>query len=270
MEQDTDTSTKVRKYPVIELFGPTVQGEGILAGLPTNFLRFGGCGYNCSWCDSMHAVDPEQVKKNRTMMSVEEILESLRGLPRAPWLTLTGGDPCMHKGLSELIYALYPIRVAVETQGQFWPDWLLLADVVTFSPKGPSSGNVTPAVDFTNALAEFIGKYAGIVAIKIVVKDLGDLDYAFRVYHRTQGYYQRFYFQVCSPLNSDIPEFPIPTENERALQTVFRRDWKRKEILRRYEWLVEQVLRRSDVLNHNTGILPQLHTLLWPLEERGR
>lgn len=39
-----------RTFPVIECFGPTIQGEGALAGLPTLFVRFGGCDFRCSWC----------------------------------------------------------------------------------------------------------------------------------------------------------------------------------------------------------------------------
>jgi 7-carboxy-7-deazaguanine synthase len=35
-------------FPVIEVFGPTVQGEGPDAGRPAYFVRFGGCDYRCS------------------------------------------------------------------------------------------------------------------------------------------------------------------------------------------------------------------------------
>jgi 7-carboxy-7-deazaguanine synthase len=42
---------------ISEIFGPTIQGEGVLIGLPTVFVRTGGCDYRCSWCDSLHAVD---------------------------------------------------------------------------------------------------------------------------------------------------------------------------------------------------------------------
>jgi hypothetical protein len=52
---------RVATYPVVEVFGPTIQGEGAMAGLPTYFVRLGGCDWRCAWCDSMHAVDPAQV-----------------------------------------------------------------------------------------------------------------------------------------------------------------------------------------------------------------
>src|SRR5262249_776223 len=55
---------------VSEIFGPTIQGEGVLIGLPTVFVRSGGCDYRCSWCDSMHAVDT-RFRADWRPMSVE-------------------------------------------------------------------------------------------------------------------------------------------------------------------------------------------------------
>ena len=57
---------RARGYPVIEIFGPTIQGEGSEAGLATHFIRVGGCDYRCSWCDTMYAVDPAAVRANAT------------------------------------------------------------------------------------------------------------------------------------------------------------------------------------------------------------
>ncbi len=48
--------TRSNEIRVSEIFGPTIQGEGVLIGLPTVFVRSGGCDYRCSWCDSLHAV----------------------------------------------------------------------------------------------------------------------------------------------------------------------------------------------------------------------
>ena len=42
----------------IVIIGPTIQGEGALAGRPTIFVRTGGCDFRCTWRDSLHAVDP--------------------------------------------------------------------------------------------------------------------------------------------------------------------------------------------------------------------
>src|SRR4051794_6252753 len=92
---DAPLVSRTHTYPVIEIFGPTIQGEGALAGAPTMFVRFGGCDYRCSWCDSMYAVDPAQVRENAVKMEPQEIIgELLRQLGAARgkgmWVTLSG------------------------------------------------------------------------------------------------------------------------------------------------------------------------------------
>lgn len=39
-----------KTWPVVELFGSTIQGEGVDQGVVTHFVRFGGCDFRCSWC----------------------------------------------------------------------------------------------------------------------------------------------------------------------------------------------------------------------------
>ena len=98
---------KAKTFPVIEIFGPTIQGEGAEAGLPTHFVRLGGCDYRCSWCDTMYAVDPATVRRDAVRMGVEEIcaaLDRLRGAPA--WVSLSGGNPALHH-LGELVDALH-------------------------------------------------------------------------------------------------------------------------------------------------------------------
>ena len=43
--------------PVLEIFGPTIQGEGMVVGRKTMFVRTAGCDYSCSWCDSAFTWD---------------------------------------------------------------------------------------------------------------------------------------------------------------------------------------------------------------------
>ncbi|MXI72252.1 7-carboxy-7-deazaguanine synthase QueE, partial [Mycobacterium tuberculosis] len=42
---------RVLKLPVLEIFGPTFQGEGRAIGQKTMFVRTAGCDYHCDWCD---------------------------------------------------------------------------------------------------------------------------------------------------------------------------------------------------------------------------
>lgn len=129
----------MKKYPVVENFC-SMQGEGIFAGARTYFLRFAGCDCNCSWCDET----AHHIKlTSEHMVTTEDLLNSF-DINKCNTVTLTGGNPCIHD-LTELVKALKTegYLVHVETQGTVFPEWLGLVDFITFSPKGPSSGNPT-------------------------------------------------------------------------------------------------------------------------------
>ena len=42
------TKERVLKLPVLEIFGPTFQGEGRAIGQKTMFVRTAGCDYHCA------------------------------------------------------------------------------------------------------------------------------------------------------------------------------------------------------------------------------
>src|SRR3954447_265834 len=89
--------TQTRLIPVVEIFGPTIQGEGAEAGVPTHFVRVGGCDFRCSWCDTMYAVDPEIVRATAEKLSVEEIASRVAALAGRPeWVAISGGNPALH------------------------------------------------------------------------------------------------------------------------------------------------------------------------------
>ena len=235
-----------KKIPVIELFGPTVQGEGALAGQVSYFIRTGGCGHRCSWCDSMHAVDPAKVRANAKYLSPQQIVDEVVTLRPEPvqrwpsWVTLTGGDPCMWD-LTEVVLGLHTahFRVAVETQGGLWQDWLADCDLVTCSPKGPSSGMAD------KFKVEMLQKYAVRLGARLVVKfvvfDLDDLNWAARLLKIVPGV--RIYLSAGTPVNAiDL----------------------KTSILSSYKWLVEETLRHPE-WSHAT-VLPQLHSLVWGRE----
>jgi 7-carboxy-7-deazaguanine synthase len=130
---------------ISEIFGPTIQGEGLLIGLPTVFVRTGGCDYRCSWCDTLHAVDSEY-RDTWKPMPVEAIWQEVRRLSGGVPLTvsLSGGNPAIQplgvliaKGQGE------GYRFALETQGSIAKDWFADLDHLVLSPKPPSSGMET-------------------------------------------------------------------------------------------------------------------------------
>ena len=130
-----------RTFPIIEIFGPVLQGEGRMIGAQTLFVRTGYCDFRCVWCDTLYAVEPEQVQAGAEWLTVEAIAARLDALSRhTPWVTLSGGNPAIHE-LAALVARLHADvrKVAVETQGTVYRPWIADCDVVTVSPKPPSS-----------------------------------------------------------------------------------------------------------------------------------
>lgn len=227
--------TGTRTFPVIEVFGPTIQGEGPDAGLPVYFVRFGLCDYRCEWCDSMYAVDPAEVKANAERLTAEQIADRIDALPRgAGMVVLSGGNPAMHD-LGELVERLHASgrHVAVETQGSLWRPWLGAVDRLIVSPKPPSSGMATPKhwEQTTRFLQRAVDAEQTIV-LKIVVFDQADLDWAIGA---TGG----------------VPCFLSVGTDPGATN---------EQILARYTWLCEAVLERE---LSNVKVLPQMHVLAW-------
>lgn len=137
---------KLSKLPIMEIFGPTIQGEGMVIGQKTMFVRTAGCDYSCSWCDSSFTWDgtgKEMIKQ----MEAEEIWTELKSLggDGFSFVTISGGNPALLKNLSELISLLREKNIAIglETQGSKWQDWFYEIDELTISPKPPSSSMVT-------------------------------------------------------------------------------------------------------------------------------
>jgi 7-carboxy-7-deazaguanine synthase len=122
------------------IFGPTIQGEGPLLGVPSMFVRVQGCDSRCPWCDTPQAQD----RKLGTELTPSDVVERLSALlgerPTSPgWVTLTGGNPCMEgeemRDLIQGLHAFFGLQVAVETQGTLWRSWLLDVEKVIVSPK---------------------------------------------------------------------------------------------------------------------------------------
>jgi 7-carboxy-7-deazaguanine synthase len=231
--------------PVMEIFGPTVQGEGHLVGVPTHFIRLGGCPYRCKWCDSMHAVDPDEVSKNAKWMTPHQIMWELTSLANngltPQWVTISGGDPVIWDCYRLVDYAVGVFQVAVETEGFMFRPWLHQVDLVTLSPKPPSSGmlhklNWEVLKEYTTRIAR------PNLVLKVVVFDSDDLEFASMVrgkFPKTQ-----FYLSVGTGPNEG-----------------------REAILDRYKWLVEAALKNPNFTE--VRVFPQMHVLAWG-HERGK
>ncbi|PLR79744.1 7-carboxy-7-deazaguanine synthase QueE [Bacillus canaveralius] len=234
------------KIPVMEVFGPTIQGEGMVIGQKTMFVRTAGCDYSCSWCDSSFTWDgtgKELIKQ----MSAEEILAELRriGGDGFSFVTISGGNPALLKNMGSLIELLQQnqIKVCLETQGSRWQDWFYEIDELTLSPKPPSSGMVTDfgALDMiiTNLEQRPLNKN---ISLKVVVFTDDDYDYARSLHFR-------------------YPEVPffLQVGNE---DTTTKDDGKLiLNLLEKYQLLIDKVMNDQDL--KNVKVLPQLHTYIW-------
>ncbi len=92
----------------------SIQGEGMLAGTPSVFVRSSGCNLRCSWCDTPYASwQPEGEE-----LALEEILARVARF-RAHYVVVTGGEPMIAPEIVPLTEALRQMRlhVTVETAG---------------------------------------------------------------------------------------------------------------------------------------------------------
>lgn len=172
------------KIPVLEIFGPTIQGEGMVVGQKTMFIRTAGCDYSCAWCDSAFTWDGS-AKDQIRQMTPEDIWDELVVIEEKIFshVTISGGNPALLKNIEFLLSILKEngMRTAIETQGSKWQDWLLQIDEITISPKPPSS---TMKTDFQR-LDAIIQKLAGKdISLKVVVFDDHDFEYAVKMHER--------------------------------------------------------------------------------------
>ncbi|MCQ5364838.1 7-carboxy-7-deazaguanine synthase QueE [Anoxybacillus salavatliensis] len=234
----------MERIPVIEIFGPTIQGEGMVIGQKTMFVRTAGCDYRCRWCDSSFTWDGS-AKDEIKQMTPEHIWQQLKQLggDRFNHVTISGGNPALLKSLHALISLLkqHRMRIGLETQGSVWQDWFYDIDDLTISPKPPSSSMETNFA-MLDTIMDRLAMHRGQVSLKVVVFNDEDFAYAKHVHQRYPTV--PFYVQVG---NDDIHEADDITL--------------RLKLLQKLEWLVEQVVQSNEM--NDVRVLPQLHTLLW-------
>jgi 7-carboxy-7-deazaguanine synthase len=122
---------------ISEVFA-TIQGEGILSGVPSLFIRVSGCNLRCVWCDTPYTSwSPEGEE-----WSVERLVAWTSGFPPYRHIVLTGGEPMLFAESVSLTRALRErgFHITVETAGTVWQD--VACDLMSISPK---LANSTPA-----------------------------------------------------------------------------------------------------------------------------
>ena len=221
---------------VCEIF-KSIEGEGIRMGQAAVFVRLHGCNLRCSYCDSMYAVEGPDFKQ----MSVGEILaavEAYRNESGVKCVTLTGGEPLIHEGVSELLtkFSEAGFEVNVETNGTVPCKWQLPGLFYTMDWKCKSSG-MSARMKMENIIS--LGKND---VLKFVVGSVEDLQEA-------EGVVERL--SLTSPDN--MPHiFISPVWGELTNEQIVN-------------WMVGSKV----MTQNNARFQVQLHKIVWDPDMRG-
>ena len=125
----------------------SIQGEGLLLGVPSVFVRTSGCNLRCRWCDTPYASCNPEGKE----MDLPEIMERVRSYD-CPHVVLTGGEPMVASGIEALAATLRAegIHITIETAGTIAPGGIA-CDLASLSPK---LANSTPDLEMAGAWRE--------------------------------------------------------------------------------------------------------------------
>lgn len=122
---------------VIEIFD-SVDGEGKFAGALATFIRLAGCNLRCRYCDTKYSFD----MSNAFEISIEEIVKRCDEIGNRH-ITLTGGEPLIHKDAKWLVNELCGrgFKVNIETNGSVdFTEFQNDNTIITADYKTPSSG----------------------------------------------------------------------------------------------------------------------------------
>jgi 7-carboxy-7-deazaguanine synthase len=154
----------------------SIQGEGMLAGVPSVFVRTSGCNLRCTWCDTPYTSwEPEG--RERSVASIVEEAERYG----ASYVVVTGGEPMIAPEIGELTHLLKQ-HVTIETAGTVDTD--VRCDLMSISPKLANStphardrGRWAAQHDRLRYQPEILKRLTQLYAyqLKFVIADPGDL-----------------------------------------------------------------------------------------------
>lgn len=108
----------------------SLQGEGMLVGVPSVFIRTSGCNLRCTWCDTPYTSwQPEGQD-----LSIEQIVGAVAE-HRASHVVVTGGEPMIAPEIVCLTQSLRAagLHITIETAGTVFAP--VDCDLMSISPK---------------------------------------------------------------------------------------------------------------------------------------
>ncbi|MGJ5819657.1 7-carboxy-7-deazaguanine synthase QueE [Paludibaculum fermentans] len=162
-------------------FFTTIQGEGILSGVPSLFIRVSGCNLRCTWCDTPYTSwQPEGEEAD-----LDALVRRVELEPGYRHVVITGGEPMLFVETVELTRRLRAIgrHITIETAGTVWQP--VDCDLMSVSPKlrnstpwereeGRYSSSHERMRYRPEVLSRLVKEYD--YQVKFVVSEPGDLD----------------------------------------------------------------------------------------------
>lgn len=241
------------------VYGPTLQGEGLNIGQMVSFVRFYGCDFRCSWCDTPFSLGKDKGGEfeNVTPGEIYDRLERI-GVRN---VVLSGGNPLVQsKAEFDKFIALLSNNhywIQVETQGSVIPSKFVTEHVNfwSVSPKLPSAGRMEhqnwKAVDYFVQLASR-GVLSPLVQFKFVVDPVNNFaDYE----------YLKAKLSNYNPFPTAVILQPegLQLDNEFSYQKYAER-LAQLHALVAQDWIFWR--------HYTVRVLPQFHKIIWQ-KERG-
>ena len=112
----------------------SLQGEGILAGVPSFFIRTSGCNLRCRWCDTPYASWQPEGERRPVESLIDEAADAGVG-----HVVVTGGEPLLQREIGTLTRGLAAVglHITIETAGTVDPEFH--CDLLSVSPKTANS-----------------------------------------------------------------------------------------------------------------------------------
>lgn len=187
----------------------SIQGESLLAGKPTVFVRTSTCNLRCVWCDTKYAYWQGEV------MSIESILSQVQTFS-PKYVCITGGEPLGQRGTIELLQKLVlRYTTSLETSGSFSVREVPREVIKVIDIKCPESGE---SLNFNRENIDLVDQKD---QFKFVVASKKDFDWAHELSLRER------LFEKCTILFSpvygkirpaDLAQWILDSQTEGTLQ----------------------------------------------------
>lgn len=237
---------------VLQVFS-SYQGEGIYAGVPQVFVRFGGCHMRCSYCDTpeswTHQKSGEfewppfsrQMDVFENPVSAEALLKRVhRHLETGKYhsVSITGGEPLLHSDFLAEFLPRLGAKIYLETSGTLGPRLrkvIDFCDIIAFDIKLADCEGVSMDIaDITDCINIAAGKDYFCKVVVMETSSTAEFEKLMRTIVSCAGTFP-LVFTPVSPVNQNCIE---PT-GER----------------------IHSFIRISESLGFKPVVVPQLHRL---------